>query len=217
MASRVLWLLFSLWAVFLPMFAFAAEHKSDDVNEHGASDERIDWMGMSREKFIGKYPPGTVHNKELLLASDESAIYALDGRQDTDKLSIGMSLQLCDVIPEDLENNNLSKQKRVKLLRKARKVLVDHGDLLMFESQLRHKILLYRRARVMFQLCLKGGEGARDAEIRLLGDKCDTATKWIKTSRDDLELKWHDWFSLLLMLAAVLFLVGTMLKDRCCA
>eukprot|EP01083_Nonionella_stella_P152648 489582_1 len=113
MASRVLWLIFASWAVFLSMFAFAAEYNSD-VKDYGASDERkdnnsIDWMGMSREDFIRKYP-GTVHDKEVLTSSDDSTIYALDGRDINvaKELSVGMSVQLCDALPEALDNGNSS-------------------------------------------------------------------------------------------------------------
>eukprot|EP01083_Nonionella_stella_P183444 662969_1 len=201
MASRVLWLLFASWAVFVSMFAFAAEYKSD-VKDYGASDERkdnnsIDWMGMSREDFIRKYP-GTVHDKEVLKSSDDSTIDALDGRDTKGKLSIGMCVQLCDVIPEALENGNPSADKQEDyffLLDMARKVLNDKAESLMTQAYgLKHTHELYRRvslqseARVLFQLCLKGrGDKLTSAEIRLLEVDRDEATDLIRSYESNLD------------------------------
>eukprot|EP01083_Nonionella_stella_P248531 860338_1 len=154
MVSRVFWLLFASWAVFLPMVAFGAEYNAN-VNGYGASDERednnfIDWMGMSRDAFIRKYPPGTVHDKgDLTAAIDIPAIYALDGRKEKEDLSIGMSVQLCDALPEALKNGNLSDDKQEDyfiLLDIARKVLNDKAESLMTQAYgLKHTHELYRR------------------------------------------------------------------------
>eukprot|EP01083_Nonionella_stella_P152647 489578_1 len=102
MASRVLWLIFASWAVFLSMFAFAAEYNPDAVKDSGASDKRtdnnvIDWMGLSRDEFIEKCPPGPVDYEGLLYYAtpqDVSTIYALYGRKE---LSIGMCVQLLTI------------------------------------------------------------------------------------------------------------------------
>eukprot|EP01083_Nonionella_stella_P183445 662973_1 len=199
MASRVLWLLFASWAVFVSMFAFAAEYKSD-VKDYGASDERkdnnsIDWMGMSREDFIRKYP-GTVHDKGEL--TDFSAIYALDGRKEPEDFSIGMCIQLCDALPEAFENGNLSDDKQNEynfLLQIARDVLNDKAESLMTQAYgLKHTHELYRRvslqseARVLFQLCLKGrGDKLTSAEIRLLEVDRDEATDLIRSYESNLD------------------------------
>eukprot|EP01083_Nonionella_stella_P065917 173115_1 len=200
MASRVLWLLFASWAVSLSMFAFAAEYKSD-VKDYGASDERkdnnlIDWMGMSREDFIRKYTV-VVYDKWRLTASDTSEICALDSRSMEEDLSIGMCVQLCDVIPEALENGNLRGDKRDEflLLEKSRKVLKEKAQSLMVQAtafkhghKLLHRISLCREARVLFQLCLKGrGDKLTSAEIRLLEVDRDEATDLIRSYESNLD------------------------------
>eukprot|EP01083_Nonionella_stella_P183443 662968_1 len=210
MASRVLWLLFASWAVFVSMFAFASEYKiqSNDVKGYGASDERIDnnnidWMGMSREDFIGKYPPapgGTVHDKEelvaLLASSDASEIYDL--AYENDKPYIGMCVQLCDALPEALDNGMISGEKRANYryhlkfwredLYKYAKELMDKVGGFKLGQELRYRILLSIEARVLFQLCLKGrGDKLTSAEIRLLEVDRDEATDLIRSYESNLD------------------------------
>eukprot|EP01083_Nonionella_stella_P017253 48229_1 len=76
---------------------------------------------MSRDDFIGKHPPapgGTVHDKEefvaLLASSDASEI--CDLAYVDDKPYIGMCVQLCDALPEALDNGMISEEKRAKYL-----------------------------------------------------------------------------------------------------
>eukprot|EP01083_Nonionella_stella_P144774 452565_1 len=207
MASRVLWLMFASWAVFLSMFAFASEYKSDgmfhDVKGYGATDERIDnnnnidWMGMSREDFIGKYPRApesdTVRDKEdlltLLVSSDANEIDDLaydrsvssdvneidDLYSDRSEPFIGMCVQLCDALPEALDNGMISGEKRgnyryhLKFWRedlyKYAKKLIDKVGGFKLGQELRYRILLSSEARVMFQLCLNAREGSSDVRI----------------------------------------------------
>eukprot|EP01083_Nonionella_stella_P065919 173118_1 len=245
MASRVLWLLFSLWAVFLPMFAFAAEHNANDVKGYGAIDERtddnfIDWMGMSREDFIRKYPPGKVYAKGFLastIGSGNSAMYALDGRdinvvQDRKELSVGMSVQLCDALPGAIENGNPSAvilKRYLRFLKIARKVLNDKAKSLMKkEDGLKHERELYRRisllseARVMFQLCLKGRGDATDHEIEMIRIRLGSAKNLINEGKDrirgykrDLKRKrTNSWICLIASLVGMLLFVVSMCKFR---
>eukprot|EP01083_Nonionella_stella_P275257 934749_1 len=236
MASRVLWLLFSLWAVFLPMFAFAAEHNANDVKGYGAIDERtddnfIDWMGMSREDFIRKYPPGKVYAKGFLastIGSGNSAMYALDGRdinvvQDRKELSVGMSVQLCDALPGAIENGNPSAvilKRYLRFLKIARKVLNDKAKSLMKkEDGLKHERELYRRisllseARVMFQLCLNAREGSSDVRIGMFESGRGEATRSIKSLKSDLQRQTtNGWISLIAILVNILAFMAFRLR-----
>eukprot|EP01083_Nonionella_stella_P117323 349473_1 len=235
MATRVLWLLFASWAVFLSMFAFASEYKiqSNDVKGYGASDERIDnnnidWMGMSREDFIGKYPPapgGTVHDKEelvaLLASSDASEI--CDLAYENDKPYIGMCVQLCDALPEALDNGMISEEKRANyllLLEDSRDDLYKYAEELMdkvdgfkFGQELRYCILLSSEARVMFQLCLKAREGSSDVRIKMFESGRGEATRSIKSLKSDLQRQTtNGWISLIAILVNILAFMAFRLR-----
>eukprot|EP01083_Nonionella_stella_P275259 934755_1 len=278
MATRVLWLLFASWAVFLSMFAFASEYKiqSNDVKGYGATDERIDnnnnidWMGMSREDFIGKYPRApesdTVRDKEdlltLLVSSDANEIDDLaydrsvssdaneiddlaydrsvssdaneidDISSDRSEPYIGMCAQLCDALPEALDNGMISGEKRANYryhlkfwredLYKYAKELMDKVGGFKLGQELRYRILLSIEARVLFQLCLKGRGDATDHEIEMIRIRLGSAKNLINEGKDrirgykrDLKRKrTNSWICLIASLVGMLLFVVSMCKFR---
>eukprot|EP01083_Nonionella_stella_P275258 934752_1 len=269
MATRVLWLLFASWAVFLSMFAFASEYKiqSNDVKGYGATDERIDnnnnidWMGMSREDFIGKYPRApesdTVRDKEdlltLLVSSDANEIDDLaydrsvssdaneiddlaydrsvssdaneidDISSDRSEPYIGMCAQLCDALPEALDNGMISGEKRANYryhlkfwredLYKYAKELMDKVGGFKLGQELRQRISLCSEARVMFQLCLNAREGASDDRIEVFEYQIDRATRSIEDLKHELKRQTtNSWISLIAILVNILAFMAFRLR-----